>query len=291
MTLGVAYQAAAGLAYRQAKGDMASAVTLFRSYMTGAQLDPPANLYNYVQTWGPRLTDDGEISGRATHAGRPAMLSPQMVEECYTAIINGKPGTRPEPFESPDDIQENCPVVIRVLDETGASLSTLLKRVQELHPGFGRRLLHNRWALTPANCQDRKRICEALLRLPESELDRVVFIDAKTIWMAIKRVYGYVDTDTARNFEHTHPSKWKGQIIKIKYYAAVHSKLGPVWIRFYTGTTGMPAQRDGHHYKVSSGNEKLGGLAGCHMDQSFFQLGSPFTLTGQFIAALTHTQP
>lgn len=255
MTLGVGFQAIAGLAYREAKGDMAAAVTLFRSYVAKAGLAEPANVHDYVRTWGPRLDDNGAISDRAAHAGRPAMLAPMMVEACYNAIIEGKPGTKPEPYVSPDDINENCSVVRGVLEDTGATLATLLKRIHERHPGFGRRQLHTRWTLTAANCQERKRVCGKLLLLSPSELDRVVFIDAKTIWMTSNTVYGYVDTNTSNKFEHIHPARWRGQIVRVKYYAAVHSKLGPVWINFYTGTTGMPAQRDGHHYKVRLGNE------------------------------------
>lgn len=254
MTLGVAFQAFAGLAYREAKGDIAVAVTLFRSYVDQAGLSLPTNLYDYVKTWGPRMDDDGAINDRAAHAGRPALLSQLMVEDCYNAIIEGKPGSKLEPFSDPDDIKENCSVVRDVLKDSGATLATLLKRIHQCYPSFARRLLHPRWSLTAENCQERKRVCEALL-LRTSELDRVVFIDAKTIWMTSRRVYGYVDTSKGYNFEHLHPARSHGQIIRIKYYAAVHSKLGPVWIQFYTGTTGMPARRDGHHYKVSSGNE------------------------------------
>jgi hypothetical protein len=48
------------------------------------------------------------------------------------------------------------------------------------------------------------------------------------------------------------PAYYKGKVIKLKYYSAVHMTLGGFFIKFYTGTSGMDYTHDSNVYMVGS---------------------------------------
>lgn len=71
------------------------------------------------------------------------------------------------------------------------------------------------------------------------------------------------------------PPRYDKHIISIKYYAAVNAVLGPVWICYYTGTSGILATHDGKHYKVGSCNKQFWCIASLHVLQCLLKLSLP----------------
>jgi hypothetical protein len=91
----------------------------------------------------------------------------------------------------------------------------------------------------------------------DNTLERVLWIDAKTMYMTIKERWGWVMLGEEDTFE-TYHAPTKKNPMKLCYYVAVNYRLGPMKLIFYTGTTGMPAQRDpANPYLVSSANVEL----------------------------------
>ncbi|WIA23049.1 hypothetical protein OEZ86_009964 [Tetradesmus obliquus] len=81
------------------------------------------------------------------------------------------------------------------------------------------------------------------LQVPDSELECVIWIDAKTMYMVVNSKYGWAMAGDEDTYETAFPPTLKNPM-KLKYYIAVNYRLGALLLVFYTGTTGMPADRD-----------------------------------------------
>lgn len=292
MTLPVALVVLAALAWACANGSLAQAGRLLVSYCQLLGLAAPANPPNFVNYWRGRLTAAGEVDSHAGNAGRPYSLSPQMVESAYQGIIGWRAAGRSRPYASKLECAQQCPEVRQVLMDSGVTIETLLRRIKEVHPKFAFTRQRVRWHLSDDNKQQRLTICQHLLQAFRQLLHRVVFVDAKTLWVWEEDVWGWVDTSVPNCVHGIRPAYHRGKVVRLKYYAAVHSRLGPVWIRFYTGTSGMPYNRDGHNFRVSSCSKELWQALGLHMQHSLMQLASPVVnLAGVTPDVLVHPQP
>jgi hypothetical protein len=95
-----------------------------------------------------------------------------------------------------------------------------------------------------AECeQDRLAKAQELLSNYSDKLDYVVHLDAKTVYLQEKVIYGYVDLDVGYTVSHIPAATKNSKVIKLRYYAAVNAKLGAFFIMYYTGTTDLPANR------------------------------------------------
>lgn len=292
MTLPVAFAILAALAWAASNGRLAQAGRLLVNYCRLLGLPAPANPGNYVRYWRARLTATGEVDSHAGNAGRPYSLSPQMVESAYQGIIGWSAAGRRRPYASKLECSQQCPEVRQVLSDSGVTIDTLFKRIAEVYPHFQFKKLRIRWRLTDANKQERASICEQLLQDYRTMLHRAVFVDAKTVWMWEEEIWGWVDTSVPNCCQGIKPAYSHGKIIHLKYYAAVHNKLGPVWIRFYTGTTGMDYNHDGHHFQVSSCSKQLWWAFPLHMHHCLMQLLRPLRNLGRVTChTLIHPQP
>jgi hypothetical protein len=168
-----------------------------------------------------------------------------------------------------------CPAVKKVLQETGISIKHLVRLIKEAHPHFQYKQLKVTWKLTDDLKAERLAVCTKLLAEYADMLHRMVFMDQKTVFMWEQEVYGWVDTTVEYSFEGIKPAKHGRQTIRVKYYSAVHSKLGAFFLRFYTGTTGMTCRHDGYHFKVGSCNKQLSVPPCHHMCHCLSQLCSP----------------
>lgn len=280
MTLPDVYKYAAGLAWRVTGDTLSEAVTWFSNTLTAAGYQLPANTYIYVEKWGPRLGQEGTIEGHETHAGRPAQITSGHVAKAYDAALAWKNQGRDRPYASTDELADLCPGFRQVLKETNAAASTLIKRMQQLHPHFHRAKLKARHMLTAHEMAERVSICKQLVSLERQMLLRVVFLDMKTIWMWEHSAYGWIDTSVRAEFGATKPLRDQGQVIRLKYYGAVNAVLGPFFIQFMTGTTGITAHQGEAHYKVGSCAELLGSQGCSHVHDCCMQLLCPLSSKG-----------
>ena len=255
--------------------DIGAAVGAFTAHLRQQGLCMPTHPYRFIRYWQGRRLPDGTIVHRATRSGRHRMLTHEQVDSAYAAIVGWEAAGRTEPYESKEDLVDNCAVVGEVLQEAGVTITTLLKAISRLHRGFGRSRLRTRWSLSAALKEERRLLCRSLLGVPVSRLDHVVFVDAKSIFMQEKSMYGFVDPIVGRDVRRVAPAMHNRQIIRLRYYGAVNAKLGPVLLRFYTGTSTLGPNRDGHSYKVSSALEKLNRALALHIHHSLPQYSSP----------------
>ena len=219
----------------------------------------PRNVPNFINYWRNRTTAEGNVIHNNHNAGRPKVLTAAQVERAYNGIIGWRAAGRSRPYGTATQVLEMCPVVQAVLAESGAAWSTRLKAMRDKHPHFGYKELTPKWALTDSNKVQRVSTCTDLKGRPVGDKLKAVFIDAKSIHMHEQAIYGYVDTSVERSVTGIQAARLKGKVIVLRYYAAVSAELGPIKIKFYTGTTGMDCNHDGHHYKVRDVRISFGG--------------------------------
>lgn len=292
MTLGIAVRVTAGLAWRTCSGVLSAAVTWFLTTLRDARLEAPANPRQFVAMWGPRMTDAGEVVGRAQRSGRQPLVSPQQAEKAYAGAVEWEQAGQRRPYASLKALTEKCGPWREVMDATGATARTVLHAVQRLHPRFGYTLLRQRPTLTQGNMDGRVAAATAGLDLTPRQLELTVFIDASTFFAATPPgPKGYVDPTVDRSCPAARKVKHKGRSMKVNVYGAVNALLGPVLLAFVSGSDPGRAGFKGRLYKVRSRAHQHGRLAGCHVAHRLTQLGSPPSGARALGLALPWVQP
>jgi hypothetical protein len=275
MTLPDAVAYYAILAFGLACGSTAIAALLLRIFCAVTHLQPPANCRSFILTWGRRMNPDGTLDRHAHYAGAHQQVSDQMAEEAYQGIIGWRAAGRRQPYKNERELKAQCPAVKKVLRESGVTIATLINRIKQLHPNFQRVKIRQRFPLEASHKASRLSICQLLSQQFSHLLRCMVFVDQKQINMWEEEITGWVDTSVPDYADGIKPARYKGRVIKLKYYAAVHMTLGPFFIRFYTGTSGMDYNHSNRAYMVSSSHKQLRCTLILHMHHSTMQLLGP----------------
>ena len=118
-------------------------------------------------------------------------------------------------------------------------------------------LLVYKQKLTARQRAARDRVAQHHITISDTQLELVVWDDAKTMYMQLKSRHGWVVHGEAVPIPTTRPVGKKNPIT-LKYYIGVCGRTGAVFLRFYTGTTGMKADRNpSRPYLVSSRHVQL----------------------------------
>lgn len=240
--------------------DIDAAVTYFTNQCRELGYATPANIPGFINYWRNRHTPAGDVIHHNHNAGRPRILTVAQVERAYKGIIGWEATGRSRPYESHAQIMDECQEVQAVLAESGASYSTLIKACRDRHPHLGWHKLVPKWELTAPNKTERVDACTDLRGRPAGDKYWAVFLDAKSIHMQELVIHGWVDASVSRSVTAIQAARSRGKVIVLRYYAAVNAQLGPILLKYYTGTTGMDNNHDGKHYKVSHAFISLGGL-------------------------------
>ncbi|WIA12349.1 hypothetical protein OEZ85_012400 [Tetradesmus obliquus] len=202
----------------------------------------PQNLPGQIRKWWGRAQAEGAVNTHYHLAGHPEKISQQQVQFCLkkkTELLGWKSHGRADPYPSIEVLAESRPAVQQVLDDTGITMKTLVNRMKQLRPGLKRVRLRAMKKLTPKVKENRLKRCRELVDYTDAELQRVVWIDAKSMPMLVSNEWGWVDThdeDTTLQLRKVQTRKAKS--IMLNYYIAVCGLAGAVLLYFYTGTTG-----------------------------------------------------
>lgn len=205
--------------------------------------------------WGPRLLDSGEIEEYASNSGRPKTLTDAQIAACYVEARNWWLAGRAAPYASAAQLISDSTVVHTIVTDAGITSETLTRNLKEYDPHFKYGALHDRAFLDDAHRQGRIECSTVNKARFDDDKQRVVWVDEKVLCLSQETCHGWYSS-AAEDYHWrlpvpTHQSK----PVKIKYIIGVNYLLGPVWIKFFTGTSDMPADRDGHAYRVSSALE------------------------------------
>lgn len=267
MTLTNVHQVAAGLSYRRAAGDINAATSHFTDELRAAKFDLPSNPQQYVAQWGPRLRDDGTIDSRATLSGRKRKLTDDMVNTIHYEAIHWFLAGREQPYSSIKELRETNTTVQGLLAGVEVGDKTIIRSVQELFPEFKFGKLRKKSYLDERHRAMRMWAAEDNSKLSADTLNSVVWADEKTLPLQAGACVGWYDAGGIDYAYERRAATHNKQPMKLKYLIAVSPLLGPFYIKFYTGTSGLADDDDGDAYLVSSACEQHRRLACLDMQQ------------------------
>lgn len=296
MTKPLVVRYAAALFWQRGKGSEAQKqerAQQLQQLIKGAGFKPPKQMLKFIAKWGRRLLPAGEVESRAGHSGRKPRLSAEDCRVCHEQARGWFSQGRDGPYESGKQLVNENPVVAEVVRRADVKPRTLVDSIKRIFPRFKFAKLASKKPLSEHNRQDRLATCKKYQHLDPEVLDKVVWIDQKTLHFNRKARYGWIDSgDMDYYYDTIKRPTYKSKRLVIKYYIAVNALLGPVALITYTGTSGLPAKRDGWHFKVSSCNQQFGVVACYHMLHSLPQCNSPFGgMACCNISTLLNTQP
>lgn len=241
----------AALCFLLAGRCVTTAVPQFLTFCKTMGFETPRCPESFVKTWGEQWDDQQTVQGNASNSGRKRKLKEEQLDQLMGEILQWKAAGMAGPYRSIDELLQNSTLASQIVTDTGVSHDTLITRLKEKNPNLRYMKLGVKPAHSRAQLQDRYDTACIHLERPNSVRERVLFIDAKTMYMRVKTRYGWVDSTVEDTFSTRFPASLKNPIV-LKYYIAVNYRLGAVLLVFYTGTTGMPANRDPNNpYLVS----------------------------------------
>jgi hypothetical protein len=247
----------AARSYRTFLGIITEATKDFRISCKTLGLKPPQAASKFVRYWGQYWDENGHAEGDASNCGRKVKLSTEDAEVLVADLMNWAGFGLKGPFTSLRQLRKASPRADAILRAAAAATSTVIKALRNIEPMLAYKKLTVKQRLTYKQRGERVRVAELHMHETDKALECVVWIDAKTMYMTIKTRCGWIRLDDEVPFETTRPASKKDPI-KLRYYIGVCARAGGVFLAFYTGTTGMPADRDpGIVYLVSSPNVQL----------------------------------
>ena len=225
----------------------------------------PKNLPRDIRKWYLRTKHEGAPNTHYHLAGHPQKLSQQQVQLCLDELLAWKRHGRADPYPSIEVLAQLRPAVQQVLDATGVTEQTLIRRMKDLRPGLKRVKLRAMKQLTPKVKENRLKRCRELVEYTDAQLMRVVYIDAKSMPMLVSGEWGWVDTrDEEATLVLKRAQTRKAKSIMLNYYIAVCGLAGAVLLYFYTGTTGLGPTREDADFKASVTAGSGGGGPSCN---------------------------
>jgi hypothetical protein len=212
----------------------------------------PKNLPAQIRKWYMRAKTEGAVNTHYHLAGHPEKISQEQVQFCLDELLGYKSHGRADPYPSIEVLAESRPAVQQVLDDTGINMKTLVDRMKQLCPGLRRVRLRAMKQLTPKVKENRLKRCRELVRYTDAELQRIVWVDSKSMPMLVSNEWGWLDTHSEEaTLVLKRAQTRKAKSIMLNYYIAVCGLAGAVLLYYYTGTTGLGPTREDVAFKVS----------------------------------------
>jgi hypothetical protein len=231
---------------------MAAAQDEVRTICTRNKYPVPVNLPREIRKWYTRARTEGAANPHYHMAGHPQKISQQQVQFCLDELLAWKRHGRADPYPSIEVLAESRPAVQQVLDDTGITVGTLIRRLKKLRPTLKRVKLRAMKKLTARVKENRLKRCRELVEYEDAQLMRIVWIDAKSMPMLVSNEWGWVDTsDEEVTLELQKAQTRAAKSIVLNYYIAVCGLAGAVLLYYYTGTTGLGPTRADAVFKVS----------------------------------------
>ncbi len=232
----------------------ALALERFQEMMQNAGLPMPKCPEKAIKRWGEQLKKQQNVRGGQHRSGRKPKLSSEQVNQLIKQLLGWREAGLTAPYASIARFCVDNPIAKQIKAASGAGTKTVYRQLKAEIPSLGHAKLTVKTQLTQDQKNARIAACRRLERKPLRDLEWVVWVDAKTLYVNLKHRHGWIDRASATPEDHVLQHRLAGRItsstVQIRYCAAVNAKVGQVTLHFITGTTGMSAQRDGKNYKV-----------------------------------------
>jgi hypothetical protein len=253
----VAHKVSAALSFRKFQPNIDAAVEDFTNSCSTLGLKLPKAPRHFVKVYGPSWDPETTCKGARHKCGRKRKISQESAELLVADLMNWAGFGLKGPFKSLKQLKQLSGRAKEILEAAKAAESTVIAALKRVEPKLAYKKLTVKQKLTKKQRAARVRVAQHHLTVDNKTLEVVVWVDAKTMYMTIKTRCGWVRVDDELPFETTRPGAKKNPIT-LRYYIGVCAKAGAVFLEFYTGTTGMPANRDPQHvYLVSSRHVQL----------------------------------
>lgn len=253
----LAHKVNAALSYRKFPDNPAAQRKDFINSCQSLGLEVPKATQKFIKSYGPTWCPIKTAKGNRHKCGRKRKISEENAELLVADLMNWAGFELKGPFKSLKQLQKLSPRANAILEAANAAESTVIAALKRVEPKLVYKKLTVKQRLTKKQRTARLRVAQHHITVDKKTLALVVWVDAKTMYMTIKTRCGWVRVDDELPFETTRPSSKKNPIT-LRYYIGVCAKAGAVFLEFYTGTTGMPANRDPDHvYLVSSSHVQL----------------------------------
>lgn len=251
MTYDMVHRALAALAYKKNSNNISRAAAAFTADCKEMGLKAPQDTRAYVTNWGLAWQHFGSIEGTAHNSGRKPKLSTEDAELLAHELLSWPKAGLKGPYRSIKELKKHSSTAREVIERAGIKEKAIIRAVRKVEPRFTYKLLTVKPKLTAMHKAKRLAVALQHLTAPASKLQRVVWIDAKVMYLTIKTRRGWVLVDEELPFETTRPAS-KKKPLQLRYYIAVNHKAGAACIKFITGTTGKAAvSSTGEPYMVS----------------------------------------
>lgn len=233
---------------------MSLALERFKEMMKNAGLPMPLWPERAIRRWGEQLRNAKHVWGGQHRSGRKSKLSTAQVTQLIKQLLGWREAGLTAPYPSIRRFCIDNPVAKKIKATAQVSTKTIYRQLKAELPSLGHAKLTVKTQLTAKQKEARVSACRRLVRKSLKDLEWVVWVDAKTLYVNLKHRHGWIDRASDTPEDHVLEHKLVGRItsstVQIRYYAAVNAKVGTVSLHFITGTTGMSASRDGKDYKV-----------------------------------------
>lgn len=245
-------RAAAIKAYYAAGGNMAAAVRLFNEQCPDNGV---ANPFDFIKYWVAMFDQRFSVLDAPAHGPTPR-LDNDLAAVCITLLLSGYKTEKNQQryFRSIAEAVQRSEQLRDIMASVGIiHPAALLRTLKARDPSIRRRRQHYSFSYTAANMHERLLYCHMMLWLSAAQmmqlLSRVIWIDAKKLWVGPKDELVYAPRHADMYIEHPHARNGKKKSICIHYYIAVSAVLGPILFLPVTGTTEL-LKLGGRLYKV-----------------------------------------
>ena len=267
--------------------DLTLAVQLYKNSVPDEDKDTVKNLRAFIKNNGTKFEETGSVANRP-HPPRDHKVPDDVAMECSKAFKkgysapqsniteNGRQECIHQWYTSIDHACVKDPYLAYVCDHYHVSPRNLLRRMYEVDPNLTRRRLDFKMELTAEQKAQRKAVAFDLYQLwlnTANFLESIFWIDEVTIWFCPHHkhvnIKVYCDAHDAEIDHVIHSpllrtSVKKNEKIVVRAMCAVNMLLGPFFLEFTTGTTGIERrhiQPSNKAYKVSEENQIISSLS------------------------------
>jgi hypothetical protein len=178
------------------------------------------------------------------------MLTGQEVRTAYVEALDWWLQGRPGPYSSAKELMSENPVVRQLVEQTGVSAKTLTRSLEQIDPRFHYGKYKEKSYLDDTHRDNRLEGVKLNRPILEKQRGLILFADEKVLCMNQEQCMGWFSNAHEDYGWKLPPVRKDNKVVKLKYIIAVNYVLGPVWIKFFTGTAGMPADRGDKSYRV-----------------------------------------
>lgn len=261
-----------------AQADLTLAVQLYNNSVPEEDKHTVANVRAFIKNNGEKFMETGNVANRP-HPPRGNKVPDDVAMECSNVFKRGysapqsditEGGQQPNIHLWYTSIDQACardPYLAYVCDQYHVSPKNLLRRMYEVDPNLTRRRLDIKMELTAEQKAARKSIAFDLYQLwlhTGNFLQSIFWIDEVTIWFCPNYKHHnlkvYCDAHDAEVDHVIHSPLYRTNVRKdeklvVRALCAVNMKLGPFFLEFTTGTTGIQRR----HIRPSDKAYKVGG--------------------------------